>query len=68
MNTILEGYQSDEQIARQLDCSVRNVRRIRKTQPDAPSYIIVRRRPYSKPEEWRAFFERRMRTPNPTRA
>lgn len=67
MNNILEGYFPDEVIADQLDCTVRTVRRIRATSPDAPSYIRVKRRPLSKLEDWRAFFEGRAHRPNPRR-
>jgi hypothetical protein len=67
MNTILEGYFPDEVIAEQTGYTVRSIRRIRATSPDAPPYIRVKRKPLSKLESWREFFLRREYTPNVSR-
>lgn len=64
MNHILEGYFPDEVIAEQTNYTVRSIRRIRAICPDAPAYIRVKRRPLSKLEDWRAFFEKRTHRPN----
>lgn len=64
MNSILEGYFPDEVIAAQTGYTVRSIRRIRATSPDAPAYIVVKRKPLSKLECWRSFFERRQCKPS----
>lgn len=64
MNSILEGYFPDEVIAAQLDYTVRSIRRIRATNPDAPPCIVVKRKPLSKLEHWRDFFERHQCKPS----
>lgn len=68
MNHILEGYFPDEVIAEQLGLTTRTVRRIRATCPDAPSYIRVGKKPLSKLEAWRQFYENRAVIQNPRRA
>jgi hypothetical protein len=67
MNTILEGYFPDEVIAEQTGYTVRSIRRIRANSPDAPPHIRVKKKPLSKLQDWRAFFEGRTCYPNSRR-
>ena len=68
MNHILDGYYPDTVIADQLGLTVRTVRRYRRECPDAPRIIRVGKRPLSKLEAWRKFFEDRAVAQNPRRA
>ena len=68
MNHILDGYYPDTVIADQLGLTVRTIRRYRREYQDAPAIIRVGKRPLSKLEAWRKFFEDRAVAQNPRRA